>query len=265
MREIGKEELKKIQIAILVSIHEFCEQQGLRYSLCFGTLLGAVRHKGFIPWDDDIDIMMPRPDYERFRTTYPGFNPHYSVQSYHIDDSYWFNFVKVYDNRTLFIEDAARNGVFVDVFPVDGFPDDNQEIEHILDKATLLLNRDLRWATKEYKVKTQRKDFIPHYLKYMCRNLLVDSRQHTIKKIDNLFLSNSFDSSSMAGVFFFDKMLAILPKSLYEQYKLIQFEGYLFYCIDDTHRYLKSLYGDYMQLPPLEQRVGRHNIHAFWL
>lgn len=265
MREIGKEELKKIQIAILVSIHEFCEQQGLRYSLCFGTLLGAVRHKGFIPWDDDIDIMMPRPDYEKFRATYPGFNPHYSVQSYHIDDSYWFNFVKVYDNRTLFIESAARNGVYVDVFPVDGFPEKQQERDSILNSVSLLLNRDLRWATKEYKVKTQRKDFILHYLKYLSRSLLVGSRQHTIKKIDDLFLSNSFDSSYLAGVFFFGRMLAIMPRSLYEQYKLIQFEGNLLYCINDTHQYLKSLYGDYMQLPPLEKRVGRHNIHAYWL
>lgn len=265
MREIGKEELKKIQITILRSIHEFCEQQNLRYSLSHGTLLGAVRHKGFIPWDDDVDIMMPRPDYERFRITYPGFNPHCSVQSYHNDDSYWFNFLKVYDNRTLFIECAARNGVYIDVFPVDGFPENQQERSSILDRATILLNHDLRWATKEYKVKILRKDYVLHYLKYQYRNLLVDSRQHTIIKIDDLFLNNPFDESPVAGMFFFDRMQAILPRLIYEQYKLIEFENSFFSCIEDTHVYLHSLYGDYMQLPPVEERVGRHNIHAYWL
>ncbi len=265
MREIGKEELKKIQIAILVSIHEYCEQQGLRYSLSSGTLLGAVRHKGFIPWDDDIDIMMPRPDYERFRTTYPGFNPHYSVQSYHNDDSYWFNFVKVFDNRTLFIEGAARNGVYVDVFPVDGFPDNQQEINSLLGRATSLLNRDLRWATKEYRVKTKKKDIFLHYLKYLCRRLLVDSHQRTVDKIDNMFLSNGFEVMPMAGSFFFDRMEGILPRTVYEQYKRIEFENCSFCCISNTHIYLESLYGDYMQLPPVEERVGRHNIHAYWL
>ena len=265
MREIGKEELKQIQIAILVSIHEFCEQHGIRYSLSAGTLLGAVRHKGFIPWDDDIDIMMPRPDYERFRTSYPGFEPQYSVQSYHNDESYWFNFVKVYDNRTLFIEGAARNGVYVDVFPVDGFNDNSEEIAVILEKATSLLNRDLRWATKEYRVRTNKKDIFLHYLKYQCRNRMVARRQKTIKKIDEMFMNQTFETSPMAGMFFFDRMLAVLPRTLYEEYKLIDFEGRPFCCINNTHQFLKSLYGDYMQLPPEEERVGRHNIHAFWL
>ena len=265
MREVDRDELREIQIAILISVHDFCEQHGLRYSLSCGTLLGAVRHGGYIPWDDDIDIMMPRPDYEVFRTSYPAFNPHYSVQSYHIDSSYWFSFIKVYDNRTLFIEGAARNGVYVDIFPVDGFPDDHQEIQIILEKATMLLNRDLRWSTKEYRVRNKKKDKIFHFLKYICRSLLVDTRHNTIKKIDELFLNHDFVNSPRAGVFFFDRLLAILPRTIYEQYRLIKFEDHSFYCIDNTHKYLESIYGDYMKLPPVEKRVGGHNIHAFWL
>jgi len=209
--------------------------------------------------------MMPRPDYETFRVSYPGFNSHYTVQSYHVDDSYWFNFVKVFDNRTLFVESASRNGVFVDVFPVDGFPESKQERDSILGRATQLLNRDLRWATKEYKVKTQSKDRIRHFLKYQCRSRLVDTRQQTIKNIDGLLMSNGFESSPLAGMFFFDRLLAVLSRSLYEQYKLIQFEGRSFYCVENTHVFLENLYGDYMQLPPVEQRVGMHNIHAYWL
>lgn len=265
MREVGKEELREIQIEILKSIHSFCVHEGLRYSLSSGTLLGAVRHKGYIPWDDDIDIMMPRPDYEMFRKTYPGYNPNYSVQSYHVDESYWFNFVKVYDKRTVFVENAAKNGVYVDVFPIDGLPNSQEERMRILERATVLVNRDLRWTTKEYRVKTQKKDVILHYLKYLCRNKLVDSRQNTIKKLDELFLFNSFDNSPVAGVFFFDRMLAVLPRTIYDQYKSIEFEQISFSCIEDTHLYLSALYGDYMKLPPVEKRVPGHNIHAYWL
>ncbi len=248
-----------------MSIHEFCEQQGLRYSLSYGTLLGAVRHKGYIPWDDDIDIMMPRPDYEEFRTTYPGFNPRYSVQSYHSDASYWFSFIKVYDNRTLFVESAAKNGVYVDIFPVDGFPEDQQEINTILMQATKLLNHDLRWATKEYRVNIKKNDIILHFMKYLCRSPLVDSRLNTVKKIDELFMNHTFKNSPLAGIFFFDRLSAVLPRRLYENYKLIQFENNTFYSIDNTHLFLESLYGDYMKLPPVDQRIGHHNIIAYWL
>lgn len=100
--------------------------------------------RAIIPWDDDIDIMMPRPDYEIFQKTYPGYNSNYSVQSYHVDKSYWFNFVKVYDNRTVFVENAAKNGVYVGVFPVDGLPNSQEERMRILERATVLVNRDLR-------------------------------------------------------------------------------------------------------------------------
>ena len=265
MREVGKEELREIQIAILLSIHEFCQQQGLRYSLSCGTLLGAVRHKGYIPWDDDIDIMMPRPDYEKFRMSYPGFNPNYTVQSYHTDTSYWFNFVKVFDNRTLFIESAARNGVYVDVFPIDGFPADDQDFKNILERVTTLTNRDLRWATKEFCVRANKNDKILHFLKYLCHCPIVPSRTKTIKRIDELLMSHPFDDSPIAGMFFFDRVVGKLPRPLYQQYKLIEFEGHSLCCIVETHQFLECLYGDYMQLPPVEQRVGGHNIHAYWL
>lgn len=265
MKEIGKEELKIIQLDILKSVHDFCEQRGLRYSLTYGTLLGAVRHKGFIPWDDDIDIMMPRPDYEIFQRTYAGFNSDYSVQSYYNDASYWFSFIKVYDKRTLFVEAAARNGVYVDIFPIDGMPEEQEDINKIRNEVSLLVNHDLRWATKEYRVRTKKKDRILNYLKYQCRRFMVGSRLDTIKKIDEMFLGNAFESSPMAGIFFFDRMTAVLPRTLYEHYKPIQFEGHMFNSIGDTHLFLKCVYGDYMQLPPEEQRVGRHNIHAYWL
>lgn len=265
MREVSNEELKQIQMDILNSIHVFCTQHGLRYSLAYGTLIGAVRHKGFIPWDDDIDIMMPRPDYERFRNTYPGFNPHYSVQSFHVDDAYWFSFIKVLDTRTLLIENETRNCVYVDVFPVDGFPENHLDRDAISKTATSLLNHELRWATKEYKVKTKTKDCILHYLKYQYRKLFVESRRHTIKNIDELFLSNSFEDSLLAGLFFFDRLVAVLPRTIYEHYKLIEFEGASFCSIENIHEFLECVYGDYMKLPPEEQRVGRHNVLAYWL
>ena len=265
MKEIGKEELKRIQLDILLSIHRFCEDKGLRYSLSSGSLLGAVRHKGYIPWDDDIDIMMPRPDYEKFRRLYNGFNPYHTVQSYHNDDSYWFNYLKVYDNRTLFVEGASRNGVFVDVFVIDGLPQATQDLMKLKEDATQLVNRELRWVTKEYKSRTKSSEKFINFIKYIIRSHLVDSRSIIVKKLDDLFMQNSFDDSSLAGAFFFDRFFGVLPKQIYDNYTLIQFEGHMLKCVQDTHTYLECLYGDYMKLPPENERIGRHHIHAYWI
>ena len=120
MKEMTHKEVKQLQLDILSSVHDFCDSNGLRYSLAGGTLLGAVRHKGFIPWDDDIDILMPRPDYELFIQKYQ--KEHHVVQNYITDKGYFFLFTKIYDDRTTIIEDRTKTGVCIDVFPVDGLP-----------------------------------------------------------------------------------------------------------------------------------------------
>ena len=126
MREIGFSEIKRVALDILKDVAHFCDTHDIRYVLAYGTMLGAVRHKGFIPWDDDIDIMMPRDDYNRFIKLYNDHNPRYQVYSIENDDSYTYTMAKVFDQETVMIDNTLwRNfdkaGVFIDIFPLMGY------------------------------------------------------------------------------------------------------------------------------------------------
>ena len=126
MKKIETEELKRIQVDILKDIHEFCSINNIHYSLAYGTLLGAIRHQGYIPWDDDIDIMMLRSDYEKFIHTFPGSFKHLSICAPELDLNYYAPYANVWDNRTI-LDEGINNadhrgktiGIKIDVFPID--------------------------------------------------------------------------------------------------------------------------------------------------
>ena len=126
MKLLSHEEIHSRLTDILIAVDEFCESEGIRYSMAYGTLLGAVRHKGFIPWDDDIDILMPRPDFDRFVSSFkhPSYECLYNKTG---EDSHFVHFfAKVHDTRTISYEknaSASRFGLNIDVFPVDGKPE----------------------------------------------------------------------------------------------------------------------------------------------
>ena len=119
MKEIKNDELRTIQLDILQNVHDFCMKHDIKYTLAYGTLLGAVRHGGYIPWDDDIDIAMLRPDYERFMQEYK--NDIYKFTECRLDKDVHIGFGKVEDTRTIVIEggNTKNLGVSIDVFPID--------------------------------------------------------------------------------------------------------------------------------------------------
>ncbi len=131
MRKIEDiQELRQIQMGILDEVHQFCEANGLRYFLSSGTLIGAVRHKGYIPWDDDIDIYMPRQDYEQFLQTYSDTKGTYRAINPATEPHYYYTFAKVVDQRTRMVEKETEGyeiGVYMDIFPVDYVTEDLQE------------------------------------------------------------------------------------------------------------------------------------------
>ena len=127
MNEINLEELKAIQVEILDEVHRFCEANGIKYFLSSGTLIGAVRHKGYIPWDDDIDLYMLRSDYEDFLKEFNKKEENYRVVSLRTDKKCTIAYAKVERLGTVLIEDVdhpMEQGVNIDIFPVDGVPDD---------------------------------------------------------------------------------------------------------------------------------------------
>ena len=131
MRKIDEDELKSIELDILKDVANFCDENGLRYYLCGGTLLGAIRHKGFIPWDDDIDIIMPRPDYIKFAELYNKRDSPYRTDSLLTDKNWTSAFAEVQDTRTIKIYSdfslPQERGVSIDLFPIDGAPENEAE------------------------------------------------------------------------------------------------------------------------------------------
>lgn len=261
-RELTIEEVRAIQISILRKVHDYCEDKGLRYSLSGGSLLGAIRHQGFIPWDDDIDIMLPRPDYDLFIKGFGKVRETLTLQNFYNDEGYYLMFSKIYDNRTVYIQNGYRGGVFIDVFPIDGLPALQEYKKYLQDLKYI---KDQIWrATKTYKFSNNKPI---SFIKYCLRQFVYrfPNKAKLIKEYESFYQHYNFETSDYSGVALGSYGLKeILPSSVFKEYTLLPFEGYYFSCIKQYNTYLKSLYGDYMKLPPKEQRVPHHIEHIFW-
>ena len=260
-KQITLREMRSIQLAMLKSIHQFCTVNNIRYSLSGGSLIGAVRHQGFIPWDDDIDLMMPRPDYDRFVQSFSHF--HYKVKTYKNDTSYHFPFAKVYDDRTVLIEDYCSCGVFIDVFPIDGLPDDLSVAKGMIQQCAKYASHDLYFASKIYTYQKGNKLFL--YAKYLLKRSSVPCRSVTIDRIEKLCRTYDFENSEFAGVLVWGYGEKEHMKScVFKEYSEYMFEGLRLKGISDYDTYLTHLYGDYMTLPPEENRIPCHSANVYW-
>lgn len=261
-KEINIDEMRKIQLEILDKIHCFCGAYGIRYSLCGGTLLGAVRHKGYIPWDDDIDILMPRPDYETFLSEYRDEEGIVTLQHYKNDITFPLRWARAIDTRTKLVSTNNVSGVFVDIFPVDGLAGEIEAEECA--RKLLKLRNMLAGATKFHGEAVHSSPIILR-IKYYIKKLIYPSRNDILKQYDDLFNSNPFETSKFAGAIvsrFGAKEL--MDASVFKSYIQLPFEGKKYNCIKDYDIYLKKLYGNYMQLPPEEKRKTHHKFKVYW-
>ena len=261
-RKIELEEMKRIQLEILDDVDRFCRAQGLRYSLCGGTLLGAVRHKGYIPWDDDIDIMMPRDDYEQF------------IRSYKSDKNIVIDLrevpttvelcVKVSRKGTLMTDKLLGRslwGINIDIFPIDGIPADYQAL---LDEILHLRNR-LGQICPFYKV--VHTDKILWFIKYCIKRIIYfypGSFLSLKERINRLASQYNLDAMPLgAAVFGSYGKREVIPSDTFMHFTDICFEGKNYMAIQDYHTYLHALYGEYMKLPPEKDRVSHHLYEVF--
>ncbi len=270
MKKIEIEELKEIQLELLQYIHDFCIKQGINYSLCGGTLIGAVRHKGYIPWDDDIDIMMPRPDYEKFLSLFNNSqiqkNVDYKVIDCTNDKQYFQPFAKVVNIKTSLVETYDRPleslGAYVDVFPCDGLPDDSSERDLYWKKIFRLRNLNtIIYQKKLDNIKGLKK--ILRKILYVVFKMLPAT--FYAKKVNAKARRNDFESAQFVAcsVFGYGRREEV-PHSVFDSYVDLTFEGRKFKAMIGYDKYLSSLYGDYMQLPPEEKRVAKHDFEVFW-
>lgn len=266
-KPVPLEEQRQIQFDILKAVDRFCMENSIDYSISFGTLIGAVRHHGFIPWDDDIDIMMTRDNYEKFRSLYQS--ERYPLYDLKNDPTHPVPMGKICDSTTYFYygESIRRKyGLFIDVFPFDKVPENIEEREKWLKTLKLYIR------CNEYKNNTLSYCLSSRSLKVIAFGLFVKlfiGRKFIHQQIEKLYVKyndsdNKFVSVPAVMVMNDTYRPKIFPEVLFRNYISIDFEGNQFKCIKDYDSFLRIFYGDYMELPPVEKRIGKHYIRAFY-
>lgn len=253
--------VKKTELEILSVVDEFCRQYNLKYTLAYGTLLGAVRHGGFIPWDDDIDIWMPREDYDRFKELWLN-NPvdGYIIQDPYLEPEFTQNFIKIRKDKTAFIEGENKKyvsyhkGIFIDIFPLDRIADNKLVYNLQKMEAIFMMLYTRKFAPPEEKG-------IKKLIAKTALKVVPKSKYDSLKK--HLEKSLSRKSPEKGEYKCFSSMIALstLPYSsnMFDDLEEIEFEGRMFMVTSIAEEVLNKIYGDYMQLPPEEERVWKHH------
>lgn len=266
MKRLTNAEVKEIELNILLEFHGFCTKYHLRYSLSGGTLLGAVRHKGFIPWDDDIDVCMPRPDYERLVRTFKSENNNLEIKSYSLGN-YSAPYTKILDRNTViyskYNSSLEAASLWIDIFPVDGLPENDNDTRKIYELVSLYRRVFMLCDARLGEGTTTFRKMSKYILKPFA---LLYGRERCAKKIEEISRRIPYDKSDYVGAITWglyglgEKM----EKSKYESFVSMEFEHHFFSVYSCWDSYLKGLYGNYMQLPPIEKRKT-HDMEAYLL
>ncbi len=265
--------LQKEELSILLEFHRICEKHNLVYSLSSGTLLGAIRHKGFIPWDDDVDVVMLRDDYEKFcDVSKHELKDPFFLQTYETEKYHFAPFAKIRSSKITVVEKSTshvkiNHGAWIDVFPADNVPSDlmkqkqqyntgkkyTQNIERFLytygSKNDSFIKRQIKNIIRVLNICTYR---INPYLPYAY-----NKREKVIKQYND-------SQTSLVGLLTFSSdfenhLRNTIRKSDFDDIILTEFEGKEFCCCKNYHDQLSKLYGDYMIVPDEKDRVT-HNI-----
>lgn len=247
-KKVSIEESKKIRFDILVEVDNFCRNNNLRYFLSYGTLLGAIRHKGYIPWDDDADIMMPRKDLEIFKKKFSSKRFKYSDLDTEI--GYEFPFPRITCRETFDKKGWLTKfyGVNVDLYPIDGIPEKDSDIKVFFDKYESLLKK------RRYLIRFRNK-----LMKFFPVRTVPFLKSFTNRSVDWI---KQFDMTKSSKVMVTDSR--VYERKIFDRAVEVEFEGHMFYAPVGYDAFLKTSYGNYMQLPPENERIPYHGGNYYW-
>lgn len=263
---VSDKEYKERLLLIMDSIDAFCREKGIQYYILGGTMLGAVRHHGIIPWDDDIDIGMKRPDYDIFCREYKD-NKHenYRVVSLSNTSKYYLPTAKVIDTEISvfeFLNQAIEIGAYVDIFPLDYVEKNTNGKTEFFEHGRFIKKIE---SLKRMKVMKGRKLW-KNVLIVLGHIIYPFSVNSIVSKYEKQALKHSSKTKTewLANLHGAWKEKEIIDSRLFDTVREYEFNGRKLYGVRDYNTYLKQLYGDYMQLPPIEKRVTHHSFKAVW-
>ena len=266
-------EVQEKELGVLVEVLKVLKKHNLRYFAIGGTCIGAIRHKGFIPWDDDIDIAMPRKDFELFRTEYYKELPeHLQKIDGEVSRSHNFLFMKIHDSRTTYVEYYAENspdrysGVFVDIMPVDGLPPSEKEISRLFrqlnhwktmnnlcrpgDMSPTSRKEQLRIGMKRI-VKSILQKIYPH--DYFYHKITAEMQKYPYDTSEKVLFTWRRTSNKRSRI--------VYDASLFAKLTDVPFENTMIQVNQDYDKYLTLDFGNYMQLPPEEEQHTVHHVY----
>ena len=261
MREISFEESKQLLVKTLESIDKCCRENNIEYSLCWGTMIGAIRHHGFIPWDDDFDLMMSRENLNRFLKVYK--DPEYAVNTPQISENRANINTKIYNKKTcVFFKNRSESlfGVWISIFPYDNAPNEN----------LMQWERKRDFWMKFFHIKTQStidQPFVRQVAKKMIRFLFPFSSLWIYNRVENCLTAYNGQQTKRVCIWYGTPYMKFryYPKELLDEFIDVDFEGITTKIIKGYDKFLKITYGDYMTFPPESERFPKHEYKAYYM
>lgn len=271
---IDLKELHGQLLDILIEFDRICRKNDIKYSLAYGTLLGAVRHKGFIPWDDDVDVMMDRENFDKFYNVCPReLNVEYFFQTKDSEPNYPYNICRIRKNNTAMIYSAWRNsgihqGIYIDIYPVDNIAD--SRIKRAIQYLIIILMTPIRisknpviFNTGGQKFNKKIKNLIYKMSHFVPKKLCIKVEQYFITRYKKTKCKKMGIICEGGTLIRPSRDMRPFSTNYMENIGEIEFEEHTFMAIKDSSGLLQHWYGDYMKLPPEEKRVMYHQPDVF--
>lgn len=269
-KAITDAEAKRLLLQMAEYINRLCEENGMTLFMSGGTLIGAVRHKGFIPWDDDIDLYLSRPDYDKFQEIFlsSGNSGRYKLLTHEIEKSYLYPFAKLIDTNTVLVEkggySGTQMGLFIDIFPIDGLGNTVKEATRRMRKINKYVTLNLSLLVEPWRKNVSFFKNLGIAVLNKIARLYGAEKLH--KKLYAIARSVTYEESALVGEIIDEvqKKRIMNKEQVFGGSVIMDFEDIKLKAPIGYDRFLTQFYGDYMKLPPEEKRVAVHGYDLYY-